>query len=308
MENQKVEETTTVSQAASTLQNTAEQRMDVATNELLQTNPFGNNNNTVNITLPTTIPMTNITADSTNPIPFSNPPSHMLLPHNKVTETTSTDEKNIRIVEESPEVFVIDSTMTQKLLDENASTIVELMDLKQSLKNNSVPEQDIPEHKRKIEAARKRFETAVTLLAKLADGPLLIKKTSSEYKFLFENSARFGKPISKGKAKRKYSKSTQQRNKYSKPTQRKNRGVGHSARGPTKTRGYKSRQYRGVQEVGGQHPVFKASIYKHGQTHFLGKYPTAEEAASAYNAAATRLFGDRAILNHIKGPMWEEEG
>jgi hypothetical protein len=56
------------------------------------------------------------------------------------------------------------------------------------------------------------------------------------------------------------------------------------------------RRYRGVYQPSGRN-VFKASITIGNRTRHLGYFDTAEEAARAYDRAATEAFGDRARLN-----------
>ena len=45
---------------------------------------------------------------------------------------------------------------------------------------------------------------------------------------------------------------------------------------------------------------FMAQIEYGGENHRLGSYPTAIEAAMAYNAEAKRMFGDFAVLNQVE--------
>jgi hypothetical protein len=56
----------------------------------------------------------------------------------------------------------------------------------------------------------------------------------------------------------------------------------------------KSSGYRGVSKC---HRRFKAIICSHGNTVYLGRFATAEEAARAYDAKARELHGDFATLN-----------
>ena len=52
--------------------------------------------------------------------------------------------------------------------------------------------------------------------------------------------------------------------------------------------------YRGVTRARGK---FQVQVRSHGTLHYLGVFPTAEEAAHAYDAKARELHGELAILN-----------
>jgi hypothetical protein len=52
--------------------------------------------------------------------------------------------------------------------------------------------------------------------------------------------------------------------------------------------------FRGVHR---RHRRFRAYIQKDGRQRFIGSYATAEEAARAYDAEATKLFGEFATIN-----------
>jgi hypothetical protein len=60
--------------------------------------------------------------------------------------------------------------------------------------------------------------------------------------------------------------------------------------------GRKSTGFRGVvrHQRGGN---FFALVRSHGTAYYLGTFPTAENAARAYDAKARELYGERAILN-----------
>ena len=52
--------------------------------------------------------------------------------------------------------------------------------------------------------------------------------------------------------------------------------------------------YRGVTRAGRK---FQVQVRSHGTLHYLGVFPTAEEAAHAYDQKARELHGEWAILN-----------
>ena len=52
--------------------------------------------------------------------------------------------------------------------------------------------------------------------------------------------------------------------------------------------------YRGVTRAGRK---FQVQVRSHGALHYLGVFPTAEEAAHAYDQKARELHGEWAILN-----------
>lgn len=56
---------------------------------------------------------------------------------------------------------------------------------------------------------------------------------------------------------------------------------------------------KGLMRGRGKDGAFYARIVKGGKTVHIGKFPTKDEAAHAYNKAAIRLFGDFAVLNPI---------
>lgn len=58
-------------------------------------------------------------------------------------------------------------------------------------------------------------------------------------------------------------------------------------------------KYKGVRFL---HGKWHASISKDYKWYYLGCYPTVEEAALAYNAAAVKLYGDYAWLNPVPAP------
>jgi hypothetical protein len=60
----------------------------------------------------------------------------------------------------------------------------------------------------------------------------------------------------------------------------------------------KTSQYRGV-SWNRDHHLWVARINMHGKTKYLGSFPTQEEAALAYNAAAQEYFGEFALLNDV---------
>lgn len=55
--------------------------------------------------------------------------------------------------------------------------------------------------------------------------------------------------------------------------------------------------YKGVSVVGVHKDKFRAQIYFQNSAVNLGTFPTAEEAANAYDAAAVRYFGEYALTN-----------
>jgi DNA-directed RNA polymerase specialized sigma24 family protein len=57
-------------------------------------------------------------------------------------------------------------------------------------------------------------------------------------------------------------------------------------------------RYKGVSERDNK---FEANIYiaQHGKVKYIGTFPTAEEAALAYNEEALKLYGEHAVLNDI---------
>jgi len=62
----------------------------------------------------------------------------------------------------------------------------------------------------------------------------------------------------------------------------------------------KSSPYKGVSWHGPRH-YWQAKIVKDGVTRWLGRFATPELAASAYDAAATQLYGEFAKTNKMLG-------
>ena len=60
-------------------------------------------------------------------------------------------------------------------------------------------------------------------------------------------------------------------------------------------------QYKGVSFVKSK-KVWRARIEKNGRSHFLGDYASEDQAALAYNQAASEMFGDIAYQNQIRKP------
>ena len=56
---------------------------------------------------------------------------------------------------------------------------------------------------------------------------------------------------------------------------------------------------KGLMRGRGKDGAFYARIVKNGKTIHIGKFPTRDEAAHAYNKAAIQLYGDFAVLNPI---------
>jgi hypothetical protein len=56
--------------------------------------------------------------------------------------------------------------------------------------------------------------------------------------------------------------------------------------------------YRGVSYLARANS-YVTQITAHNQHHYIGSYPTAEEAALAYNEAARRMHGSEAKLNEV---------
>lgn len=56
---------------------------------------------------------------------------------------------------------------------------------------------------------------------------------------------------------------------------------------------------KGLMRGRGKDGAFYARIVKDGKTIHIGKFPTKDEAAHAYNKAAIQLYGDFAVLNPI---------
>ena len=59
------------------------------------------------------------------------------------------------------------------------------------------------------------------------------------------------------------------------------------------------RSYKGVFYLKGRKKCWQAIIVANGVRHYLGNFYTQEEAAKAYNEAATELFGEFACLNEV---------
>lgn len=59
------------------------------------------------------------------------------------------------------------------------------------------------------------------------------------------------------------------------------------------------RRFKGVFYLKGRKKCWQAAIVVNGKKQFLGNFYTQEEAARAYNEAATELFGEFACLNEV---------
>jgi HNH endonuclease/AP2 domain len=60
--------------------------------------------------------------------------------------------------------------------------------------------------------------------------------------------------------------------------------------------GLKGRKYKGVHL---NHGAYMATISYNNTAHYLGRFKTPEEAATAYNEAAKKIHGEFACLNEI---------
>ena len=59
------------------------------------------------------------------------------------------------------------------------------------------------------------------------------------------------------------------------------------------------RRFKGVFYLKGRRKCWQAAIVVNGKKQFLGNFYSEEEAARAYNAAATEYFGEFAYLNEV---------